>query len=86
MEGSSIDATRSLHKELSQRTDALNASDVPRSEGRLMALFAEMDAIHFANRKFWEQPAAQSPEALCEYYRRQDRLEEIRNLICGLTG
>jgi hypothetical protein len=51
----------------------------------MAVLSEEMDSIHYANRLFWEQKA-HSREASVEYYRRQDRLEEIRSELTGLIG
>jgi len=52
----------------------------------MAVLSEEMDSIHYANRLFWEQKKAPSPEASAEHYRRQDRLEEIRSELTGLIG
>jgi hypothetical protein len=44
---------------------------------RIAALQAEMDAIHFANRLYWDQKSP-SRDADSEHQQRQRRLEEIR--------
>jgi hypothetical protein len=44
---------------------------------RIVALHAEMDAIHFANRLYWDQKS-HSRDADAEHQKRQSRLEEIR--------
>jgi hypothetical protein len=45
---------------------------------RIAALHAEMDAIHFANRLYWDQKS-HSRDADAEHQKRQGRLEEIRD-------
>jgi hypothetical protein len=50
---------------------------------RLLILIAEIDAIHFTNRLFWEQPR-HSRQATAEYELRQHRLEEIRREFYAL--
>ncbi len=52
----------------------------------MAVLTEEMHSIHYANRLFWEEKRADSREASAEYYRRQDRLEEIRSELTGLIG
>jgi hypothetical protein len=47
-------------------------------KARIADLRGEMDFIHFANELYWRQ-ANPSDAARANYYRRQDRLEEIRN-------
>ena len=48
------------------------------SAERVAALSDEIHSIHFANVRFWGRKGAHSHKAGVEYYRRQDRLEEIR--------
>jgi len=43
----------------------------------------EIDFIHYANELYWRQPNP-SEAAKAEYYRRQDRLEEIRSELAEL--
>jgi len=50
---------------------------------RIAALQEEIESIHFANKLYWEQ-AKRSDAANAEYYRRQDRLEEIRSELAEL--
>jgi len=47
-------------------------------KARIAALLEELDFIHYANELYWRQ-ANPSDAARANYYRRQDRLEEIRN-------
>jgi hypothetical protein len=54
-------------------------------KARVAALHEEIHSIHFANRLFWREKA-HSHGAGVEYYRRQDRLEEIRCELGGLDG
>jgi hypothetical protein len=44
---------------------------------RIAALHEEMDAIHFANRLYWDQKS-HGRDADSEHQKRQSRLEEIR--------
>jgi hypothetical protein len=44
---------------------------------RIAALHAEMDAIHSANRLYWDQKS-HSRDADAEHQERQSRLDEIR--------
>lgn len=53
------------------------------SEARIAVLQQEIDLIHFANRLYWQQ-ANPSNEARAEYYRKQDRLENIRSELAKL--
>ncbi len=50
---------------------------------RIAALQQEMDSIHFANRLYWQE-TAHSDAAKKEFYRRQDRLEEVRSELTML--
>jgi len=52
---------------------------------RMTVLSEEMHSIHHANRLFWEQKKARGRKAKVEYYRRQDRLEEIRGELAELS-
>jgi hypothetical protein len=47
-------------------------------KARIADLQEELDFIHYANELYWRQ-ANPSDAAKADYYRRQDRLEEIRN-------
>jgi hypothetical protein len=47
---------------------------------RLASLREEIEAIHFANKLYWDQEH-HSQVATAEYERRQERLEEIRKEI-----
>lgn len=55
------------------------------SQARMAALSEEMHSIHHANKLFWEQKRARDRKAKVEYYRRQDRLEEIRGELAELS-
>ena len=50
---------------------------------RIAVLQEEMELIHHANELYWRQ-ANPSAEARAAYYRRQDRLEEIRSSLSEL--
>jgi hypothetical protein len=45
---------------------------------RIAALHQEMDSAHDADSLYWQQTLRNSDAARAAYYRRQDRLEEIR--------
>lgn len=55
-------------------------------KARTAVLNKEIHSIHYANRLFWQCGKAHSRKAVVEYYRRQDRLEEIRCEVGGLAG
>jgi hypothetical protein len=56
-----------------------------RNKARLAALREEAEAIHAANTVYWTSDN-QSGEAAAEYYRRLNRLEEIRKEFDRLTN
>jgi hypothetical protein len=47
-------------------------------KARIAVLQEEIDFIHYANELYWRE-ADPSDVAKADYYRRQDRLEEIRS-------
>ena len=49
----------------------------------MAALLEEMDFIHYANELYWRQTIP-SVAAKADYFRRQDRLEEIRSELAKL--
>ena len=51
---------------------------------RIAALNEEMDAIYFADRRYWERGQAVTSKERAEHQRRQDRLEEIRAELAQL--
>jgi len=51
---------------------------------RIAVLHEEIDLIHYANELYWRQKNP-SAAAMAEYYRRQDRLEEIRHELADLS-
>jgi hypothetical protein len=53
---------------------------------KIAALYEEVDLIHHANMLFWERKGARTREASVDYYRRQERLEEIRREFVAVTG
>jgi hypothetical protein len=55
-------------------------------KARVAALTEELDAIHFANSRYWKRGRAVTGEERAEYQRRQDRLEEIRRELDDLQG
>ena len=54
-----------------------------RRKARIAVLQEEIVAIHYANERYWRQ-ANPSDTAKADYYRRQDRLEEIRSELAEL--
>jgi hypothetical protein len=54
------------------------------AKARIAALNEEMDAIYFADRRYWERGQAVTAEERAEYQRRQDRLEDIRRELALL--
>ena len=50
---------------------------------RIAALYEEIEFIHYANRLYWRQ-AMPDDAARADYYRRQDRLEELRSELAEL--
>jgi hypothetical protein len=52
-------------------------------KARIAVLQEEIDLIHHANELYWQQANA-SDTAKAAYYRRQDRLEEIRSELAEL--
>ena len=58
----------------------------PATRVKIALLTAEMEAIHFANRLYWERGEAATLEERAEYQRRQDRLEEIRAELAKLRS
>jgi hypothetical protein len=52
-------------------------------KARIAALLEELDFIHYANELYWRQ-ANPSVAAKADYFRRQDRLEEIRSELAKL--
>jgi hypothetical protein len=53
------------------------------SRARIEIVNEEIHAIHFANELYWGQKKC-SPAAKVAYYRRQDRLEELRSELASL--
>jgi hypothetical protein len=53
---------------------------------RIAALNEEMDAIYFADRRYWERGQAVTSKERAEYQGRQDRLEEIRKELAQLRS
>jgi hypothetical protein len=54
------------------------------TQARIAALKEEIQTIDFANKLYWRQ-RRNSSVATAEYYRRQERLEEIRTELYELT-
>jgi hypothetical protein len=52
-------------------------------KARVAALQAEIDFIHYANELYWRQ-ANPSSAAKADYFRRQNRLQEIRSELAKL--
>ncbi|MFZ0138752.1 MAG: hypothetical protein WAK89_16925 [Candidatus Sulfotelmatobacter sp.] len=53
---------------------------------RIAALDEEINAIYFADRRYWEQRKDATHDARIEHLRRQDRLEEIRKELYQLRS
>jgi hypothetical protein len=54
-----------------------------RRKARIAVLLGELDVIHRANELYWRETNP-SNGAKSDYYRRQDRLEEIRSELAEL--
>jgi len=52
-------------------------------EARIAVLQEEIEFIHYANELYWRD-ANPGDAAKADYYRRQDRLEEIRSELADL--
>ncbi|MGA2356557.1 MAG: hypothetical protein ABSG02_18855 [Terriglobales bacterium] len=52
-------------------------------KARIALLQEEIQSIHYVNELYWRQ-TNHSVAAKAEHYRRQDRLEEIRNELAEL--
>jgi hypothetical protein len=52
-------------------------------QARIAVLREEIELIHHANQRYWRQ-ANPSDAAKANYYRRQDRLDEIRSELAEL--
>jgi len=52
-------------------------------EARIAVLEEEIEFVHYANELYWRQTNP-SHAAKADYYRRQDRLEEIRGELAEL--
>ena len=52
-------------------------------KARIAVLLGELDVIHRANELYWRE-ANPGNGAKADYYRRQDRLEEIRSELAEL--
>jgi len=53
---------------------------------KIAALSKELDAIHFANARFWKVGAASTRQEKAEYQLRLNRLEEIRRELAQLRS
>ena len=54
-------------------------------KARIAILQQEIDFIHYANELYWRK-TNHGVAAKAEYYRRQDRLEEIRSELTKLLN
>lgn len=50
---------------------------------RIAVLHEEIDCLHHANSLYWQQ-TLRSDAAKAEFYRRQERLEEVRSELVTL--
>src|SRR5579863_839039 len=53
---------------------------------KIAALSKELDAIHFANARFWKVGAASTRQEKAEYQLRLNRVEEIRRELAQLRS
>jgi hypothetical protein len=53
---------------------------------RIDALNEEINAIYFADRRYWEEGKDATHDARIEHLRRQERLEEIRKELWQLRS
>jgi hypothetical protein len=76
------------HKVFRKVADALRASsmDYAENKARIAALSAEIHAIYFADRRYWQKSEGVARNARIEHQRRQERLEEIRNKLTRLRS
>ena len=63
---------------MSRKLVRINDHPEGRRKARIAVLLGEIDVIHRANELYWRH-TKHSAAAKAEYYRRQDRLEEIRS-------
>jgi len=54
------------------------------NEAKIAALEEEMESIHAADTRYWQESPNQTREARLEYQRRQVRLREIRRELAAL--
>ncbi|MFY9681327.1 MAG: hypothetical protein WBQ87_10610 [Candidatus Sulfotelmatobacter sp.] len=56
------------------------------TRARIAALDKEINAIYFADRRYWKQGEDATHEERIEHQRRQERLEQIRKELCQLRS
>lgn len=56
------------------------------TRARIAALDKEINAIYFADRRYWKQGEDATLEERIEHQRRQERLEQIRKELCQLRS
>ena len=61
----------------------MSAMDLAKKTERIAVLREEIELIHHANEQYWRQPNPGNA-ARAHYYRRQERLEEIRRELAEL--
>jgi len=61
----------------------MSTMDVDAKTERISRLQEEMESLHRANEQYWRQ-VNPSQAAKAHYYRRQERLEEIRRELSEL--
>ena len=78
-------ALKTLPKRLGHESEPCRGSTMApeATRKRIAALQREIDFIHYANELYWRQ-ASPSDAARADYFRRQDRLEEIRSELAKL--
>ena len=57
-----------------------------KAKAKIGFLNEEMDALHFADRLYWDQGHFHTPAASAKYQFRQDRLEVIRTELAKLRS
>jgi hypothetical protein len=53
---------------------------------KIIALTAEMEGIHFANREYWRKGDAVTTAERAEHERRKEKLEEIRTEVANVQS
>jgi hypothetical protein len=55
-------------------------------KAEIVAIYEEMESIHFENKLYWDQGRDHTDDAIAVYGRRQDRLAELRKEVAQLRS